>query len=140
MSAFVDSLAAVNATLNSLSAICLLTGYYFIRTRQIERHKWSMIGAGILSSLFLIFYLIRVYNQGTHVFPGSGPVKAVYLLILLTHVVLAIVQLPLIATTFHRGLTGRYQAHRKVARVTLPLWTYVSVTGVVVYLMLYQLS
>ncbi|HWD21133.1 MAG TPA: DUF420 domain-containing protein [Verrucomicrobiae bacterium] len=133
-------LPAVNATLNGLSAILLGCGYYFIRHNNIPAHKRCMIGAFSASVIFLICYLtyhIKVHAV-TH-FRDPAWFRPIYLTILLTHTVLAVVIVPLILITLHRALKARFALHQKIARWTWPLWMYVSVTGVIVYLILYQI-
>ena len=134
----VSSLPALNATLNSIAAVLLLCGYVMIRQRRIAQHRACMLGAFATSALFLISYLIYHANVGSKPFPGQGPVRIVYFAILISHVSLAAAILPLAIVTLRRGLMARYDRHMAIARWTLPLWLYVSVTGVVVYLMLYQ--
>jgi uncharacterized membrane protein YozB (DUF420 family) len=134
-----SDLPALNATLNGSAAILLLIGYRFIRRGEIRRHRATMLSACAVSTAFLTSYVIYHANIGSKRFPGHGPVRTVYLTILLTHVVLAAAVLPLALITVIRGLRGRYDRHRAIARWTFPIWLYVSVTGVVVYLMLYQL-
>jgi uncharacterized membrane protein YozB (DUF420 family) len=132
-------LPAVNATLNATSGILLLTGYVLIKRRQIDAHRRAMLAAFTSSTLFLISYVVYHYHAGSRPFPGQGPIRAVYFAILVSHVILAIVILPFIISTLTKGLRGQYARHKRVARWTFPLWMYVSVTGVIVYLMLYQL-
>ncbi|MCM3880062.1 MAG: DUF420 domain-containing protein [Vicinamibacterales bacterium] len=132
-------LPAVNATLNATSGIFLLTGYVLIKRRQIDAHRRAMLAAFTSSTLFLISYVVYHYHAGSRPFPGQGPIRAVYFAILVSHVILAIVILPFIISTLTKGLRGQYARHKRVARWTFPLWMYVSVTGVIVYLMLYQL-
>ena len=132
-------LPTLNATLNALAATCLLVGYLFIRRGQRQAHRLAMIAALVLSAAFLTSYVIYHYNVGSRPFPGQGPIRAVYFAILITHVVLAIVIVPMVLVTASRALTARFDAHRRVARWTWPLWMYVSVTGVIVYLMLYRM-
>jgi putative membrane protein len=129
-------LPALNATLNGLCTIALLAGFYFIRLRRIAAHRASMITAFLFSSLFLISYITNHALHGETHFPGSGTVKTVYLSILASHIVLSVVALPMVLTTFFFSLSGRIPQHRRIARFTLPLWLYVSVTGVVVHAML----
>ena len=129
-------LPALNAVLNSLSAIALLTGFYFIRHRQITRHRTSMMTAFAFSVLFLVSYVTNHALHGDMVFPGHGAVRTVYLTILISHIVLSVVVLPLILITFFFSLSGRFPQHKRIARYTFPIWLYVSVTGVVVYAML----
>lgn len=129
-------LPALNALLNGLSAIALTAGFYFIRHRDIRRHKAAMITAFVFSSLFLVSYLVNHALHGDILFPGHGAARAVYLSILASHIILSIVALPIILITFYFSLSGRFQQHRRLARFTFPIWLYVSVTGVVVYAML----
>lgn len=132
-------LPLLNAFLNSTSATLLVTGWVMIRGRKILAHRLCMVAAFLTSTLFLVSYLYYHYHHGSTRFQGTGLLRTVYLTILGTHTVLAVVILPLILLTFARALKGNFAAHRRVARWTLPLWLYVSVTGVIVYLMLYQL-
>ena len=132
-------LPALNATLNATSAIFLTAGYLFIRRGQITAHKRCMLSALVTSTLFLTSYVIYHAYTGSHPFPGVGPIRYVYFSILISHVLLAITIVPLALVTARRGLRAQYDRHVKIARWTLPLWLYVSVTGVVIYLMLYQL-
>ena len=129
----------LNATLNATSFVFLVLGFYFIRRRKITAHLTCMIAALSVSVLFLVSYVIYHYNYGSVRFTGQGFIRLLYLTILFTHVVLAIVIVPLIVITLRRALRGEYARHRSIARWTYPLWVYVSVTGVVVYLMLYRL-
>jgi uncharacterized membrane protein YozB (DUF420 family) len=135
----VADLPALNATLNATSAVLLTIGYLRIRNGDIRRHKAMMISACVVSTLFLISYVVYHAHIGSKPFPGRGPIRFVYFTILLTHVVLAAAIVPLVVVTLTRGLRARYDAHRRIARWTLPFWLYVSVTGVIVYLMLYQM-
>ncbi len=129
-------LPALNAVLNGLCTIALLTGFYFIRGRRIAAHRVSMMVAFIFSSLFLVSYITNHALHGETHFPGTGIARTVYLSILASHVLLSVVALPMVLTTFFFSLSGRFQQHRKIARFTLPIWLYVSVTGVVVYAIL----
>ena len=129
-------LPALNAVLNTLCTIALLTGFYFIRRRNIPAHRTSMMIAFVFSSLFLVSYIVNHALHGDTIFPNVGMVKTVYLWILFSHIGLSIVALPMVLTTFFFSLSGRFRQHRKIARFTLPIWLYVSVTGVVVYAML----
>jgi uncharacterized membrane protein YozB (DUF420 family) len=129
----------LNASLNATSFVLLASGLYFIRKRRISAHLTCMIAALVVSCLFLIFYVVYHYNYGSVRFTGEGFVRTVYLTILLTHVVLAVVIVPLVVITVRRAVAGDYGRHRRIARWTYPLWLYVSVTGVIVYLMLYRL-
>jgi putative membrane protein len=129
-------LPALNAVLNGLCTIALLAGFYFIRRRNIPAHRVAMMIAFVFSSLFLISYITNHALHGETHFPGLGTVRKVYLSILISHVGLSVVALPMVLTTFFLSLSGRFRQHRKIARFTLPIWLYVSVTGVVVYAML----
>ena len=135
----------INASLNALSGVFLVCGFYFITKKQISRHRACMLTASIVSALFLISYLtfhtIRTYyfGLGSTRFTAQGIVRPIYLTILLSHTILAVVVAPMVLLTLWRGLRGKYDAHRRIARLTFPIWLYVSVTGVLVYLMLYQL-
>jgi len=135
----ISDLPALNATLNATAAILLLVGYRFIRRGEIRRHRATMLAACSVSTAFLTSYVIYHANIGSKPFPGHGPLRALYLTILLTHVVLAVTVVPLALITVIRGLRGRYDRHRAIARWTFPIWLYVSVTGVIVYVMLYRL-
>jgi len=134
-----STLPAVNATLNATSGIFLLTGYILIKRRQINAHRNAMLAAFASSALFLTSYLVYHYHAGSRPFPGVGAIRFVYFAILISHVLLAIAILPLAISTLTKGLRGQYVRHKRVAKWTFPLWMYVSVTGVVVYVMLYQL-
>ncbi|HEX8473778.1 MAG TPA: DUF420 domain-containing protein [Pyrinomonadaceae bacterium] len=129
----------VNACLNATSGVLLLVGFYFIMRRRITAHLSCMLAALGVSTLFLVSYLIYHYNHGSTRFTGEGFVRTVYFAILISHTILAVVIVPLIAVTLLRAWRGDYARHRRIARWTFPLWLYVSVTGVVVYLMLYQI-
>jgi len=131
--------AALNATLNGTSAVLLTCGYVAIRARKIAVHKAFMIAAFLTSTAFLISYLAYHYRVGHVAFQGQGWIRPVYFTLLLTHTVLAIVIVPMILVTLRRAWLERFDKHRVIARWTLPLWFYVSVTGVIVYLMVYQL-
>ena len=134
-----SQLPALNAILNSASALLIILGYAFIRRRLIRAHRACMIGAFITSTLFLISYLTYHYHHPTTLFQGTGWIRPVYFFILFSHITLAAVIVPLVLITLSRALRGRFARHRRIARITFPLWIYVSVTGVIVYLMLYQL-
>jgi putative membrane protein len=129
---------ALNATLNGTSALLLVTGRYLISRGKILAHRACMIAAVIASALFLGCYLYFHFHAGNILFLGQGWVRPLYFTILISHVTLAIVIVPLAIVTLARGLGGRYPQHRAIARWTWPLWMYVSVTGVIVYFMLYQ--
>ena len=132
-------LPAVNATLNATSGVLLSIGYLLIKGRRINAHRNTMLAAFASSILFLISYVVYHYHAGSRPFPGQGPIRGVYFAILISHVILAIVILPMAITTLSRGLRGQYARHVRLAKWTFPLWMYVSVTGVIVYLMLYQM-
>jgi uncharacterized membrane protein YozB (DUF420 family) len=134
----VHDLPAVNASLNALSGVLLLAGYVLIRARRIAAHRAVMITAFATSSLFLICYLVYHAQVGSVPFPRHGFVRPLYFTILITHVLLAATVPPLAIVTMTRGLKGRYPQHRRIARWTFPIWMYVSVTGVLVYVLLYQ--
>jgi len=127
--------------LNSISAILLVAGYVFIRQKNIKAHRASMISAFVTSTLFLTSYLIYHFSKelGPTRFQGEGIMRPVYFSILITHTILAIAIVPMVFVTFSRALKKRFDRHRRIARWTLPIWLYVSVTGVIVYLMLYHL-
>jgi uncharacterized membrane protein YozB (DUF420 family) len=134
----VHDLPAVNATLNAVSGLLLLVGYLFIRARRIDSHRRCMIAAFATSSLFLVCYIVYHAQVGSVRFTRQGFVRPLYFTILVTHVTLAAAVLPLALVTLSRGLKGRYAQHIRIARWTLPIWLYVSVTGVLVYILLYQ--
>ena len=136
----VTSLPHLNALLNSVSAILLLTGYCFIRRRNIVAHRRCMLAALGCSGLFLISYLVYHFNVGSVRFEGQGWVRLVYFAVLVSHTVLATAIVPLVLVTVVRALGRRFDKHRAIARWTLPLWVYVSVTGVAVYWMLYRMD
>ena len=135
----VSDLPALNATLNGLATIFLTVGYLQIRRGRRELHKRCMLAALVTSALFLLSYVVYHLNAGSRPFPGEGGVRVIYFVILITHVVLAAAVPPLALVTAARGLNGQYSRHVRIARWTLPIWLYVSVTGVVIYLMLYQM-
>ena len=132
-------LPTVNATLNAISGIFLLVGYVLIRRRQINAHRNAMLGAFGSSSVFLISYLVYHAQAGSRPFTGQGSIRYVYFAILISHVILAAAILPMAIATLSRGLRGRYEDHKRIARWTFPAWMYVSITGVIVYVMLYQM-
>ena len=133
----IQDLPAVNASLNGLSAVLLSSGYLFIRSGRQRAHERCMLAALATSTVFLVCYVVYHANVGSRPFGGPGPVRLVYFTILVTHVVLAALVVPLALVTASRGLRRRLDAHVRIARWTLPIWLYVSVTGVVIYLMLY---
>jgi putative membrane protein len=134
----VSSLPALNALLNGVSAVLLIFGYLCIRSRRIAAHRACMVGAFIVSALFLVSYVAYHYGFGSRSFTGHGWVRLVYFPLLISHIVLAAAIVPLALTTLYFAWRGTFERHRPVARWTLPIWLYVSVTGVVVYWMLYR--
>ncbi len=140
MASYLELAPTINAALNGTSAVLLVTGRVLISRRAIEKHKNVMIAAFITSSVFLVNYLIyHALIHGSKHFPGQGWIRPVYFTILLTHTVLAAAIVPLVMLSLSRGLKRQDARHRAVSRWTFPLWLYVSVTGVVIYLMLYQM-
>jgi len=135
----ITDLPTINAVLSSTSALFLILGYRYIRFRKIEKHRICMVVAFCCSVLFLISYLTYHYLTGSRHFPGTGTARTIYLAILLTHTVLAAAVPPLAIVSLYRGFKGQYVKHRKIARWAFPIWFYVSVTGVVVYWMLYRM-
>ena len=134
-----SDLPPINAGLNSLSTIFLTLGFIFIRQKKIEAHRNCMIAAFCTSTLFLAGYLVYHYFAGRTTFKDPQWFRPIYLAILLTHTVLAVVIVPLIFVTLSRALKARYELHKKIARWTWPIWMYVSVTGVLIYFLLYQI-
>ena len=135
----ISYLPHVNACLNGTSALLLFTGYRFIRAGNVAAHRTCQLSALVVSILFLVSYLTYHYNHGSTRFQGTGLVRPLYFTILTTHTILAIVIVPLVVLTLYRALRRDFTRHRSIARITLPLWLYVSITGVIVYLMLYQI-
>jgi putative membrane protein len=135
------SLPTQNAFFNLLSTLCLISGYYFIKKRERDerKHKISMVMALIFSTIFLIGYLFHHYHHGSTTFPELGWIKTLYLIILVPHIILAAVMVPMIIMTFIYAFKGNLEKHKKIAKITFPIWMYVSVTGVIIYLMVYQL-
>ena len=131
-------LARTNAALNLSSGILLTSGWFFIRRGDVRRHRVSMLGAVTTSALFLIFYLTRFAITGTHSFAGEGTAKVVYLGILFSHMILAVLIVPGVLRLLYLVWKERFEDHRRLARWVHPAWFYVSVTGIVVYVMLYQ--
>jgi putative membrane protein len=129
-------LPALNALLNGLCAITLCVGLYFIKHGNRKAHRTSMLLALVFSSAFLISYIVNHALHGDTIFPGHGTVRTLYLSILASHVILSIIALPMVLTTFFFSLTGRFAMHRRIARFTFPIWLYVSITGVVVFVFL----
>lgn len=132
----VSQLPAVNAMLNATSTVILLAGYWAIKNRREALHKNLMISAFVVSALFLISYVYYHSLQGDTKFLGEGWIRPVYFFILITHIVLSMVVFPMVLSTIYFGLTDKRTTHRKIARVTLPMWLYVSVTGVVIFFLL----
>ncbi len=134
----IDFLPTLNAILNSTSAILLATGYWFIKRGNRRAHKKCMIATFVVSTLFLISYLAYHAVHGTTRFPGEGWIRPVYFTILISHTFLAAAIVPLAIITLRRGLNGRVDRHKAIAKWTYPIWLYVSITGVTIYLLLYQ--
>lgn len=135
-----NALAPINALLNSTSTVLLLVGFFAVKAKKIQTHRASMLGAFIASSVFLVGYLARFALTGSHRFPELGWVRTLYLTILISHMLLALVTVPLVFRTLFLAWRKRFDEHRKIARFTYPIWLYVSFTGVIVYLMLYHLA
>jgi uncharacterized membrane protein YozB (DUF420 family) len=135
----ISRLPALNAALNSLSAVFLLTGYLLIRAKNLRAHRVCMLSAFACSTLFLVSYLVYHYHVGSVPYKGQGTVRVIYFAILLSHTILATAVVPLALISLTRALREKFDAHRRIARWTLPIWLYVSITGVVVYMMLYGL-
>ena len=136
---YIYALPHLNATLNFISAVLLTSGFLFIRSGNIHSHRKCMLAACVTSTLFLICYVTYHSFYGSTAFKGVGWIRPVYFAILLTHTILAVVIVPMVLITLFRALRERFDAHRRIARWTLPIWLYVSVTGVIVYLLLYQI-
>ncbi len=134
-----SDLPALNAGLNALSASLLGVGYAMIRRGRVQAHKGFMLAAVGVSALFLVSYVVYHYHAGSKPFPGTGWIRTAYLLILVTHATLAAAVVPLAAVTVVRAWREDFGAHRRIARWTLPIWFYVSITGVIIYVMLYHL-
>jgi len=139
MADHISVLPHLNALLNGASAVLLLAGWTFIRRLRIKAHRNCQVSAVVTSTLFLASYLTYHYYHGATRFPGQGIARWIYFAILISHTILAIVIVPLVLVTLYRAIRGDFERHRKIARWTLPIWLYVSVTGVIVYLMLYQI-
>jgi putative membrane protein len=133
-------LPALNAALIVISGICLVIGYVCIRSRRIIWHRRSMLTASVFAALFLVVYVSRYLLLGSKIYPGEGVSRTVYLIILVSHTTIAIAVAPLAFVTLRRALAGRFALHRKIARVTVPLWIYTAVTGWIVYMLLYVLG
>lgn len=139
MSDYISYLPHLNAVLNGTCALLLITGYSYIRAGRVGAHRVCQISAVFVSILFLASYITYHYQHGTTRFAGQGLVRPVYFAILITHTILAIAIVPLVTITLYRALRADFVRHKRIARITLPLWLYVSVTGVIVYLMLYRI-
>ncbi len=138
MPEWVNLLPTVNASLNGLATVLLAVGYVLIRRGRVTAHKWTMLSSFAVSIVFLGCYLVYHYYVGSKKFPGTGAVRIVYLAILVTHIILAAAVPFLASITIYRGLKGQFDKHRRIARITWPIWMYVSVTGVIIYFMLYH--
>ncbi len=136
----ISDLPTVNATLNTISGILLTVGYVFIRQRKIEAHKKCMLAAFAVSVLFLISYVIYHANAGSKSFTQQGWVRPVYFTILISHIILAFAIVPLALRTLYLAWREKFDKHRRIAKITFPIWLYVSITGVIIYLMLYQMG
>ena len=135
----ISDLPALNATLNATSAVLLLLGYRAVRRQEIERHRRLMVSAACVSAVFLVSYLVYHAHVGSVRFTATGIPRTVYFTILITHTILAAAIVPLVLRTLYLGWRRRDDRHRRIARWTFPLWLYISVTGVVIYLMLYRI-
>lgn len=135
----VTDLPALNASLNTASFVLLTTGWFLIKSGRRQAHKWCMIGALAVSAMFLTSYVIYHLNVGSVPFQGTGWIRTVYFAVLIPHIILAAAIVPMVLITVSRALSSRFDKHKAIARITLPLWLFVSVTGVIVYLMLYQM-
>ena len=136
---FTKYLSLVNAILNFLSAVCIIIGIILIKNGRRESHRKLMFGAFAFSTLFLISYIVYHHFHGDTSFPGTGLIKPIYFFVLISHIGLSAIVLPIVLITFAFALSSKYTLHRKIASLTFPLWLYVSVTGVIVYLMLNHL-
>ena len=134
-----DLLALINASLNATSAIALITGFVFIRQKVVDKHKRAMLTAVGASALFLVFYVVRILLTGTHEFAGEGLARIVYFSILFSHMTLAVLVLPFVLRLVWLARAERFEDHKRLARFVFPVWAYVSVTGLLVYLLLYQI-
>jgi uncharacterized membrane protein YozB (DUF420 family) len=139
MSEYISYLPHINACLNGTSALLLFSGYSFIRSGNVAAHRACQLSALVVSILFLASYLTYHYHHGATPFRGQGVVRPIYFTILTSHTILAIVIVPLVAITLYRALRQDFVRHRRIARITFPIWLYVSITGVIVYLMLYHI-
>ena len=135
----VTDLPALNATLNATSLVLLTAGWFLIKSGRRQAHKWCMIAALVVSAAFLTSYVIYHLQVGSVPFQKTGWIRTLYFLVLIPHIILAIAIVPMILITLSRALSNQFDRHKKIAKITLPLWLYVSVTGVIVYVMLYQM-
>ena len=135
----VTDLPALNATLNAMSFVLLTTGWFLIKSGRRQAHKWCMIAALAMSAAFLTSYVVYHLQVGSVPFQKTGWIRTLYFVILIPHVILAAAIVPMILITVSRALSNKFDQHKKIAKITLPLWLYVSVTGVIVYVMLYQM-
>ncbi len=135
----VTDLPALNATLNATSLVLLTAGWFLIKSGRRQAHKWCMIAALVMSAAFLTSYVIYHLQVGSVPFQKTGWIRTLYFLVLIPHIILAIAIVPMILITLSRALSNQFDRHKKIAKITLPLWLYVSVTGVIVYVMLYQM-
>jgi putative membrane protein len=133
-------LPLVDTTFIVLSGVSLLVGYYFVKQRKYQHHKWSMLTATTFAALFLVTYLIKYFTLPTKIFAGSGAVRVVYLVILISHTILATIIIPFVLIVLYRALTKQFARHKQLARKTLPMWLYVAFTGWIIYMMLYHLT
>ena len=136
---YIYALPHLNAILNATSGLLLVTGYLFIRRRKVIAHRNCQVAALVASTLFLVSYLTYHFYYGSTRFAGQGMVRPVYFVILISHTILAAVIVPFVGVTLYRATRGQFAKHMRIARWTFPMWLYVSVTGVIVYLMLYQI-
>ena len=132
----VTFLPKLHAVLNSLTALALMVGYYFVKNQNVRYHRYAMVTAFVLSSFFLISYVTYHYQAAPTSYGGEGPLRYVYYFVLLTHIVLAVVIVPLVLLSIYFGWSNQVQRHRRISRWTLPLWLYVAVTGVLVYILI----
>ena len=137
---YITWLPTLNAIFNACSAMLLVTGYLLIRRGRRDEHKLAMLGATGFSLAFLVSYVFYHMQVGSIPFTGTGGVRTLYFFILIPHTILAVANVPLVITTLRRGLGGRYAQHKSLARKTLPVWLYVSITGVIIYIMLYVIE
>ncbi len=135
----VTDLPALNASLNATSFVLLTAGWFLIKSGRRQAHKWCMIAALVMSAAFLTSYVIYHLQVGSVPFQKTGWIRTLYFLVLIPHIILAIAIVPMILITVSRALSNKFDRHKKIAKITLPLWLYVSVTGVIVYVMLYQM-